>query len=388
MTYDFNKPVDRSGTYSTKWNVAQGELPMWVADMDFRAAPDITEAIVARAKHGVYGYTDIPDEFRRAVARWWCDRHDWNVDPQWVDFCTGVVPALSSCVRTLSQPDGKVAVVAPVYNIFFNSILNSGREVVCCDLDYVNGAYHLDLDSLERTLSDPQIRLLIFCNPHNPTGTIWTADELLAVGDICERHGVTVISDEIHCDLTAPGVSYTPFASVSDACARESVTCVSASKAFNLAGLQGAAVIIPDDELRMRVVKGLNRDEVAESNDFAVVATITAFTRCGPWLDELRVYLQANREHARSFIDSSIPELRTVAANATYLMWVDCGAVCDDSVALSDFLREETGLILSAGAVYRGNGNRFLRMNLACPRATLDDGLGRLARGIREWKRH
>jgi cystathionine beta-lyase len=387
MTYDFDEPVERSGTYATKWNVAPGELPMWVADMDFRTAPEVTEAVVARAKHGVFGYTDIPDEFRQSVACWWRERHGWNVDPQWVDFCTGVVPALSSCVRTLSQPGGKVAVVAPVYNIFFNSILNSGREAISCDLDYADGAYHLDLGALERTLSDPQVRLLIFCNPHNPTGTIWTADELRAVGDICARHGVTVISDEIHCDLTAPGTSYTPFASVSDEYARVSVTCVSASKAFNLAGLQGAAVIIPDDELRARVVKGLNRDEVAESNDFAVVAAIAAFTKGGPWLDELRAYLQANREHATSFIASRIPGLHATAANATYLMWIDCGAICEDSIALAGFLRQETGLILSAGAVYRGNGSRFLRMNLACPRSRLDDGLGRLERGIAAWTR-
>ena len=381
MTPDFDAPVDRRGTHSLKWDVGADELPMWVADMDFAAAAPIREVLQRRLDNGVFGYTMVPDEYAAAVAGWWTRRHGWAVDPAWVGLTTGVVPAISSIVRTLTQPGEPVVVAPPVYNIFFNSIVNSGRVVLPSPLrrDPDTDAYEIDWDDLDAKLA--QTRLLIWCNPHNPVGRIWSADELARVGELAATHGVTVLSDEIHCDVVAPGHAYVPYASIAPA---NSITCVAPTKAFNLAGLQTASVIVPDAELRAAVMRGLNRDEVAEPNAFAIDATIAAFTHGEPWLDAARAYIQANKRHAVDVIDA-IPGLRAAESLATYLLWIDATALTDDSVALCAHLRATTGLYVSDGAEYGGDGAGFLRMNLACPRARVDDGLDRLRRGIATW---
>ncbi|MCL1841700.1 MAG: pyridoxal phosphate-dependent aminotransferase [Propionibacteriaceae bacterium] len=381
MTPDFDAPIDRRGTHSLKWDVGADELPMWVADMDFAAAAPIRQALQRRLDNGVFGYTMVPDEYAAAVAGWWTRRHGWAVDPAWVGLTTGVVPAISSIVRTLTQPGEPVVVAPPVYNIFFNSIVNSGRIVLPSPLrrDPDTDAYEIDWDDLDAKLA--QTRLLIWCNPHNPVGRIWSADELARVGELAATHGVTVLSDEIHCDVVAPGHAYVPYASIAPA---NSITCVAPTKAFNLAGLQTASVIVPDAELRAAVMRGLNRDEVAEPNAFAIDATIAAFTHGEPWLDAARAYIQANKHHAVDVIDA-IPGLRAAESLATYLLWIDATALTDDSVALCAHLRATTGLYVSDGAEYGGDGAGFLRMNLACPRARVDDGLDRLRRGIATW---
>ena len=381
MTPDFDAPIDRRGTHSLKWDVGADELPMWVADMDFAAAAPIRQALQRRLDNGVFGYTMVPDEYAAAVAGWWTRRHGWAVDPAWVGLTTGVVPAISSIVRTLTQPGEPVVVAPPVYNIFFNSIVNSGRVVLPSPLRRApdTDAYEIDWDDLDAKLA--QTRLLIWCNPHNPVGRIWSADELARVGELAATHGVTVLSDEIHCDVVAPGHAYVPYASIAPA---NSITCVAPTKAFNLAGLQTASVIVPDAELRAAVMRGLNRDEVAEPNAFAIDATIAAFTHGEPWLDAARAYIQANKHHAVDVIDA-IPGLRAAESLATYLLWIDATALTDDSVALCAHLRATTGLYVSDGAEYGGDGAGFLRMNLACPRARVDDGLDRLRRGIATW---
>ena len=382
MLSDFDREVDRRGTNSLKWDVAADELPMWVADMDFPTAPAVLETIGRKLASGVLGYGIVPEEFGRAVADWWTRRHDFAMDPEWVTFCTGVVPALSSMVRTLTEPGDHVLITPPVYNIFTNSILNSGRKVLASNLSFEHGQYSVDLDDLEEKLARPRTTLFILCNPQNPTGTVWSASTLATIGHLASRHGVTVVSDEIHCDLTLPGVRYTPFASASPVCAATSITCVSPSKAFNLAGLQTASVVIPDADLRARVVTGLNRDEVAEPNIIAIEAAIAAFTEGEAWLDALRGYLASNREHATRVIGETLPSLRVVDAEATYLLWIDCSAITDDATELALEIRRTTGLILSAGAGYGSAGAAFLRLNLACPRPRLDDGLDRLRRGL------
>lgn len=383
--FDFLTVPDRRGTGSEKWDVAPGELPMWIADMDFETAPAVREAIARRAAHGIYGYTGIPDAWADAYAGWWRDRHGLDVQREWLVFCTGVIPAVSSTVRKLTTPAEKVVVLTPVYNIFFNSILNNGRVPLECPLDFdpATLTYSLNFARLEACLADPQVSLLILCNPHNPIGKVWDRETLARIGSLCRAHGVVVLSDEIHCDLTAPGVSYVPFASVSADCRDNSVTCLAPTKAFNLAGIQTAAVLVPDAHLRHRVWRALNTDEVAEPNVFAIDAAIAAFTRGGGWLDALRVRIQSNRERVESFVRAEIPSLRVVPSEATYLLWLDCSAVSSDSAALAASLRARTGLYLSAGSVYRGNGSSFLRMNIACPPATLEDGLARLRAGIR-----
>lgn len=385
MPYDFDTPVDRRHTASLKWEVTQRELPMWVADMDFRTAPEIREALQERAGHGVFGYSVVPPEWYAAILHWWEERHAFRMKKDWLLFCTGVVPAISSMVRKLTTAGENVLVLTPVYNIFFNSIVNNGRRVLECPLLYQNGGYQIDFANLEEKLRDPQTTMMLLCNPHNPIGKIWDRTVLARIGELCARYHVTVISDEIHCDLTMPGCSYTPFASVSDACRDNSATCIAPTKAFNLAGLQTSAIVVPDENLRNKVNRGINTDEVAEPNSFAVTAAVAAFEKGGSWLDALRDYLQENRCLTQNFLRQELPEIRLVSGDATYLLWLDCAAVTGSATELAEFIRERTGLYLSDGAQYRGNGGQFLRLNTACPRAVLQDGLNRLRQGIQEF---
>lgn len=388
MKYDLDTVIDRRGTNSVKWDeTAPGELPMWVADMDFAVAPEIREALAARVEHGIFGYADVTDAWYNAYRSWWHRRHGLDIERDWLMFCTGVVPAISSIVRKLTTPNENVVIQTPVYNIFFNSIVNNGCRVLESPLVYEGGEYHIDFDDLERCLADPQTTLMILCNPHNPIGKIWDRETLRRIGELCARHHVTVISDEIHCDLTAPGREYVPFASVSEQCRRISISCMAPTKTFNIAGLQTAAVMVPDPQLRHRVWRGLNTDEVAEPNVFAVEAAVAAFEHGADWLDELRAYIQGNRETVDEYLKANIPALHLVPSEATYLLWLDCAAVTQDSAALADLIRRETGLFLSNGRQYGESGRTFLRMNIACPKTTLLDGLDRLRRAIEALER-
>lgn len=382
MTYDFDQILDRRGTHATKWDVGEGELPMWIADMDFPTAPEIQAAIQARAAHGIYGYTDMPEAWYDAIVGWWEARHGFRMEREWLIFSTGVVPTISSVVRKLTTPGENVLTMTPVYDIFFRSIENNGRRVLESPLSYRQGAYSIDWMDLEQKLADPQTTLMLICNPHNPVGAIWDRETLARIGELCWEHHVVVLSDEIHCDLTDPGYSYTPFASVSDHCRRNSITCVAPTKAFNLAGLQTSAAVVPDPVLRHKVWRALNTDEVAEPNCFAAEAAVAAFTQGGPWLDALRDYLAKNKRQARDFLARELPQVRPVLSHGTYLLWLDCGRVTSRSEALAAFIRQKTGLYLSAGSVYRGNGSQFLRMNIACPRSRMLDGLQRLREAI------
>lgn len=382
MKYDFDSPTDRRGTYSLKWEVAENELPMWVADMDFPAAPEITRAISERVAHGVFGYTNVPDEWYAAYTGWWKERHGFEIKREWLMFCTGVVPAISSIVRKLTTVGENVLVQTPVYNIFFNSIVNNGRNVLENPLIYENGSYRIDFADLEAKLSDPQTSLMLLCNPQNPGGMLWDRESLERIGGLCRKYHVVVLSDEIHCDLVSPGREYIPFASVSEDCRLNSVTCIAPTKAFNIAGLQTAAVYAADETLRHKVWRGLNTDECAEPNVFAVTAAIAAFTQGGDWLDQLRGYIAENRRTTEAFLAEKLPQVRMAHSDATYLFWLDCSEITDSSRQLADFIRQKTGLYLSAGEQYRGNGRYFLRLNAACPRAVLLDGLERLRQGV------
>ncbi len=386
MTYNFDKIVNRRNTNSMKWNVADNELPMWVADMDFETAPEIMEAIQKRAAHGCFGYVDVPDEWYDAYINWWKNRHDFTINKDWLMFCTGVVPAISSIVRKLTTPAEKVLIQTPVYNIFFNSILNNGRQVLESPLVFDGERYNIDFDDLERKLSDPQTTLMILCNPHNPAGNIWNREELERIGELCFKHHVVVISDEIHCDITRPGTSYIPFASVSDKCKYNSVTCIAPTKTFNIAGLQTAAISVPDEVLRHKVWRGINTDEVAEPNVFAVEAAVAAFNNGVAWLDELRKYIFDNKDYALEYINKEIPELKAVYSDATYLLWIYLKDMPGCAEEIADYIRKETGLYISCGNQYGGDGSSFVRMNLACPRKVLVDGLCRLKEGVQSYK--
>ncbi len=386
MPYNFDEPVNRRNTHSLKWDVKEQELPMWVADMDFQTAPEIQEAIRERAAHGVFGYSIVPEEWYQAYMGWWERRHHFSMEKEWLVFCTGVVPAISSMVRKLTTAGENVLVQTPVYNIFFNSIVNNGRNIVESPLRYDGNTYQMDFEDLERKLSDPQTTLMILCNPHNPVGRIWSREELEQVGKLCRKYHVTVISDEIHCDLTSPGQEYIPFASVSENCKNTSITCMAPTKAFNLAGLQTAAVAVPNPNLRHKVWRGLNTDEVAEPNSFAVEAAVAAFTKGEAWLDELREYIQENKNFAEDFLKKEVPQMKQVPSQATYLLWLDCREMLGCAAEFTQYLREHTGLYLSEGQQYGESGCSFIRMNIACPRSRLEDGMKRLAKGARSYE--
>ncbi len=386
MNYDFDTKIDRRNSNSLKWDVLENELPMWVADMDFLAAPEIREAISARAEHGVFGYNILPDAWYEAYQHWWQKYHGFRIEKNWLIFCTGVIPAISSAVRKLTTPGEKVLIQTPVYNIFFNSVINNGRRVLESPLCYDNGEYFIDFGQLEKDLADPQTTMMILCNPHNPVGKIWDKETLAKIGELCARHHVTVLSDEIHCDLTAPGLEYTPFASVSETCRKISVTTIAPTKTFNLAGLQTAAVVVPDEVLRHKMWRALNTDEVAEPNAFAVDAAVAAFTKGRPWLDALREYLQENKEFVRQYIEKELPQLSVVSLDVTYLLWIDCSKIAGSASKFVHFLRKKTGLYLSEGKIYGGNGEQFVRMNIACPRELVKDGTERLKQGVHQYQ--
>lgn len=382
MNYDFDTLVNRRGTGSLKWDVAENELPMWVADMDFQTAPEIRQAIEKRAAHGVFGYNIVPDEWNYAYMNWWRTRHHFDIEFDWLIFCTGVVPALSSVVRKLTTVGENVLIQTPVYNIFFNSIINNGRNVLESPLVYDGTNYHIDWMDLEEKLANPQTSMMILCNPHNPVGKIWNRETLARIGELCEKHHVIVVSDEIHCDLTDAGYEYLPFASVSETCKNISMTCIAPTKAFNLAGMQSAAVVVPNPNLRHKVWRGLNTDEVAEPNSFAVTIAIAAFTQGEAWLDALRMYLTTNKKLVYEFMQNHLPQIKVVPSQATYLLWLDCSALNCTGDEIAKFIRQKTGLFVSAGAQYGKTGTQFLRLNVACPRSVLEDGLARFETGI------
>lgn len=386
MPYKFDEIADRRGTNSLKWDSDTGVLPMWVADMDFWTAPEIIETVRKKADLGIYGYTIVPDQWYDSIVSWWGRRHHFDIEKEWLMFCTGVVPAISSIVRKLTTPGENILTLTPVYNIFFNSIVNNGRNVLESRLLFDGMEYHIDFDDLKEKLSDPQTTMLLLCNPHNPVGKIWEKETLQKIGELCEKYHVLVVSDEIHCDLTEPGYEYVPFASVSETCRNNSITCLAPTKAFNLAGLQTAAVMVPNGNIRHKVNRGLNTDEAAEPNVFAAEAAIAAFSYGEAWLDELCGYLWANRAFAKEYITKNIPSIRPVPAHATYLLWLDCRKIIGCSAELAGFLKKHHGLYLCDGNEYR-NGDGFLRMNIACPRRLVEDGLRRLKEGILDYEK-
>lgn len=377
MKYDFDRVIDRRNTNSYKWDSEKDVLPLWVADMDFETAPCVKEAIVKKAQFGIFGYSIYGEEWEQSYISWWKRRHNFEIKREWLIFTTGIIPAISTCVRKLTTAAEKVLVQTPCYNIFFNSIVNNGRVPLASPLAFDGTNYSIDFNRLEKDLSDPQCSLMILCNPQNPTGTIWKKDELARIGELCKKHGVKVISDEIHCDVTVPGKSYIPFAAASDVCASISVSCISPTKCFNIAGINTAAVVVPDEFLRHKVWRGLNTDEVAEPNVFAIDATVAAFNGGEDWLNQLNEYIYENRKFAADYIAQNCKGLSVINAEATYLLWVKLPDGIDGNV-FAQRLKEKTGLFIIGGNEYGKTGENFVRINLACPRSILEDAMERL----------
>lgn len=381
MDYDFDEIIDRRGTHSIKWDSSEADvLPMWIADMDFKTAPAVTEALRNRVAHGVFGYTLTPPEFYEAIITWWNKRHGFTLRKDWIIPVTGVIPALSVALESLTSEGDSIILQPPVYNHFFIVAENCQRKILENNLLYDDGQYHIDFDDLEKKAADPKATLLLLCNPHNPVGRVWTAEELQRIGTICARNGVIVVSDEIHSDLVYPGYQHTPFAPLDNAISTPSITVSSPSKTFNLAGLQVGYLFTEHPDLRKRIEHVMRKRELALLNPFAITALIAAYQQGEEWLEGLKTYLANNFSQLEDFCVSRLPQLKTVPLQATYLAWLDCSDLGVPSTALTDHSLKNEKLWIIPGTLYGHAGADFLRINIACPRSMLMDGLSRLER--------
>ena len=384
MNYDFDLAIDRRGTLSYKWDSADDDvIPLWVADMDFATAPVIKKALADRVSHGIYGYTLVPDAYYQAVTGWFARRHGWHFPAEWMLYTSGVVPAISAIIKALTKPGDEVVVQSPVFNCFFSSIRNNGCRAVTNELVYGNGTYRIDFADLEQKLSSPKAKILLLCNPHNPTGRVWTRDELTRIGEICLRTDVWVVADEIHCEFVSPGHTYIPFGSLSAELMHKTIACLSPSKAFNLAGLQIANIVCDDSDVRRSIDRAINVNEVCDVNPFGVTATMAAYTDEGAdWLKALNGYIHANYLLLRDFFGRELPQFPVTKLEGTYLVWVDCSATGKDSASIQHELLTRHRVWVNEGEMYGPGGRDFIRINIACPQQRLRQGLRRIADGL------
>ena len=391
IKYDFDEIVNRRGTGCVKWDETPSTLnlppsllndviPLWVADMDFRAAPAILEAVRKRAEHGVFGYTVVGDDYYDAVISWFQRRHQWTIRREEILTTTGVVPAMSVAVKALTMPGEKVLILSPDYNCFFSSIRNNGCEVLETALRRTGDTFEVDWQDFEQKCADEKTTVFLLCNPHNPTGRVWTKAELERMNDLCLCHGVKVVSDEIHCELMMPGHRFQPFAAVSEACRQNSVILNSPSKSFNIAGLQTANIICAQPAWRRRIDRAININEVCDLNPFGPVALIAAYNESEDWIDELNEYLWGNYTALCHFVAEHLPMLTVCRLEGTYLPWVDVSALALSSQELAERLLREGRVWVNPGTMYGPvTGEGYIRLNIACPRSLLMEGLRRMA---------
>ena len=387
MEYDFARPTDRRGTDSYKWDSAPEAdiIPLWVADMDFETFPGITEALQRRVAHGIFGYTRVPEAYYEAVCRWFGKRHGWHINREDIIYTSGVVPAVSAVIKALTLPGDQVIVQGPVYNCFFSSIRNNGCEMVSNSLIYNKEElrYEIDFDDLERKLKHERARLMLICNPHNPGGRVWTRDELTRVAELCRKYGVRVVSDEIHCELTLYDNEYVPFGSLPDELSRDSITCCSPSKAFNTAGLQIANIVCRDAEVRNRIDRAININEVCDVNPFGVIALQAAYSDEGyEWLTQLRKYISANYDLLLERFARELPKCKVMRMEGTYLAWIDCSELHISSDEIEEMLMHENKVWVNAGSMYGAEGAAFIRINMACTSELLNEGITRIVNGL------
>ncbi len=385
----FDQVIERRNSGSVKWDLVEelygsrDVLPMWVADMDFHAPRPVVEAIVARAQHGVYGYTMRPASVYEAIEDWARTRHNWTIEREWIGFSPGVVPGLAFLLYALSEPGDKIIIQPPVYHPFAFTIRENDRQIVNNPLIFEDGQYRMDFEDLRQKAHDGA-RLMILCSPHNPIGRVWTREELQRLGEICIQHGITVISDEIHSDLLMPGQVHTPFASIGEEFAQNSVVCTAPSKTFNLAGLQTSIITIPNKELRDKFNAIMNRLHLGLPNTFGLAAMEAAYRFGGEWLDELGGYLSENLAYLTAFFEREAPQIKVVQPQGTYLAWLDCRELGLSTEELSRFMREDAKVGLDDGHIFGPGGDGFERINIACPRSVLQDGLQRIAGAVRK----
>lgn len=387
MEYDFSRPTERRGTDSYKWDSAPEAdiIPLWVADMDFETFPGITESLQRRVAHGIFGYTRVPEAYYEAVCNWFGKHHGWHINREDIIYTSGVVPAVSAVIKALTLPGDQVIVQGPVYNCFFSSIRNNGCETVSNSLIYNKEElrYEIDFDDLERKLAHERARLMLLCNPHNPGGRVWTRDELTRVAELCRKYGVRVVSDEIHCELTLYDNEYVPFGSLPDELSHGSITCCSPSKAFNTAGLQIANIVCRDTEVRNRIDRAININEVCDVNPFGVIALQAAYSDEGyEWLTQLRAYISSNYDLLRERFARELPKCKVMRMEGTYLAWIDCSELHISSDEIEEMLMHENKVWVNAGSMYGTEGAAFIRINMACTSELLNEGITRIVNGL------
>lgn len=384
MNYNFDEIVTRRGSHCCKWDAAKEEdiIPMWVADMDFKAAPAIRRALQKRLDHGVFGYALVPDSYYDAVINWFRRRHMWTIEKEWILYTTGVVPAVTCAIKSIAQPGENVLMQTPAYNCFFTCIKNSGCQILENRLVRKDDSYVIDFDDFEKKCAEEKTTVFLLCNPHNPSGRVWTREELAHLCEICVRHNVKIIADEIHCELVMPGYTYTPFASVNAACQDNAVILNSPSKSFNIAGLQTANIVCKDPTIRRRINRVINIHETCDLNPFGPVALEAAYNESEDWIDELNEYLWGNYQALKEFFRENMPKAEVLKMEGTYLPWVNIsklGMGTADEIA--DRLYHEGKVWVNSGSMYDPEGGKdYLRINIACPRSRMMEGLERIKR--------
>lgn len=386
--YDFDTSVERHGTDCLKFDFAEARhrspdlLSLWVADMDFPTAPEILEAIAARTQHGIFGYTMPTEGYFKALDSWCSRRYGWRIAANQVTITPGVVYALAASIRAFTQPDDAVIIQQPVYYPFGSVITSNDRKIVSAPLTFENNAYSIDFEAFEQAIAENDVKLFLLCNPHNPGGRVWTADELTKLAEICKRHNVIVVSDEIHMDFARPGYTHTPFLSLDEKLTQQAIACTSASKTFNLAGLQVANTIIPNEELRRAFRKAVEATGYGEGNTLGLVATQTAYEHGEQWLTELKAYLEDNWKLVADTLAQRTPQLKLIDSGSTYLAWIDCRALGLYGSKLQRFIEDEAGLWLDCGDMFGKEGDGFIRINLATQRSYLARALDQLATAV------
>ena len=386
MKYNFDSINNRVGTNSVKWDIDPDVIPLWVADMDFQVLPELKEALSKRVDEGIFGYTLVPESYYEAIINWFDRRHHWHIDRSWILYTSGVIPAMAAALKAFTLPGEKVLIQTPVYNCFFSSIANCGCEPVENELVREGNTYRIDFADFENKCADPKTTVFLLCNPHNPAGRVWTKEELERMNEICMRHDVKVISDEIHCELIMPGYTFVPFASVSEACADNSVILNSPTKNFNIAGLQIANIICKNRQWLRRIDRAVNINETCDVNPFGVIALQEAYNKGAEWIDELNTYLYDNYKALKDFFHEELPKLEVLKLEGTYLVWVDITALEFTSDEVADKLLKEAKVWVNSGTMYgRKAGQGYLRINIATPRATLMEGLKRMGRLLSQY---
>ncbi|TCS91690.1 cystathionine beta-lyase [Keratinibaculum paraultunense] len=406
MEYDFDKVIDRTGTNCSKWDLRKevfgrdDVLPMWVADTDFEAPKEVIEAMEERLKHGIYGYTYRPKSFNKSIINWMKKRHGWDIEDEWITFSPGVVPALSVAINTFTHPGDRVIIQTPIYPPFQSIVKENGRIIVDNELMLIDGRYQMDIEKLEEQIKisdssftsntinenrefDQRIKLLLFCSPHNPTGRVWTKEELLKIGEICLENDILIVSDEIHSDIIYKGYKHIPIASLSKDLEQNTITCIAPSKTFSLAGLSSSAVIIPNKKIRDLFNNTLNKLAIGGGNIFGNIALEAAYSYGEDWLEELLIYLEENLNYLMKYFEEKIPEIKPIKPEATYLVWLDCKELGLEGKELVDFFVNEAKVGVNPGFTFGENGSSFVRLNIGCPRSILEEGLNRIEKAVK-----